>query len=820
MGYNNLKKKPFAKFWMNRYGLIRDKIIRGKSTTTFLIRCRNSGIIPNFIQNSTKNISKLFNLNGGTSINNKISRFIEDFQNRVLRQTIKETHLKLKHFQRELDYIKINLEKIFTRTEMLEFLKFEERVGLSLRNKVNIVHKNKFERLRDLRKKNLNIRFNSKWFINKTDLDIPKDVQWILSLGKKYALPVKKEDFPMLKMIADGEDFIQTIEDKEGQEIARNRFTIMINNHLNKIRNNNRDKYILEKVKETQIFLKGNKDILILTADKGNSTVAISRHDYNIRIDNILTDITSYSVLNKDPTSRLQKINNGLVDELFRNEIITTIEKNRLKTTVAVAPRLYGLPKIHKEGFPLRPICSFINSPSYGLSRYITNILGKINEGSMYNIKNSLDFKHRLMGIRPDVNDRLISFDVVSLFPSVPIDLAMTIIEGKWDVIAGFTSMGKNLFLRILKFCIEDNRYFKYDGKFFFQQKGLPMGSPASPIVADIVMEDLLEKCVGSVMIRPKIITKYVDDLFCIISEDAINDLFDKLNGFNDNIKFTMEKECNFKIPYLDTMVIRRGNNIMMDWYQKSTASGRVVNYYSKHNKKIIINTAKNLIDKVLTISDREFHMANKRKIKDILIQNDFPERLVYSLIGQYGRRVVTSTNNNIEPRIYKSLIYVPGFSERLKGSGMFDTQKYRMTFKTYSTNNKLFSRIKDRMSKWEMSNLVYKIPCTGNTSTNCSKVYIGTTKNTLKTRIAGHKSNQKYRHINAEKTALSSHCFKLNHNPDFENASVLRIENNYKRRLLLEMLEINNIPISNRINFKMDTDNLAQNYRYLFSKN
>ena len=68
-------------------------------------------------------------------------------------------------------------------------------------------------------------------------------------------------------------------------------------------------------------------------------------------------------------------------------------------------------------------------------------------------------------------------------------------------------------------------------------------------------------------------------------------------------------------------------------------------------------------------------------------------------------------------------------------------------------------------------------------------------------------------------KTALTSHCASLSHVPNFEDTSVLSRENNYKRRFMLEMLQIIKTTVRKRINFKADTDNLAQNYRHLISK-
>ncbi len=40
-----------------------------------------------------------------------------------------------------------------------------------------------------------------------------------------------------------------------------------------------------------------------------------------------------------------------------------------------ICPRIYGLPKIHKEGIPLRPIVDFMGSPTYEWARHLASIL-------------------------------------------------------------------------------------------------------------------------------------------------------------------------------------------------------------------------------------------------------------------------------------------------------------------------------------------------------------------------------------------------------------------------------------------------------------
>ncbi|XP_075160458.1 uncharacterized protein LOC142233427 [Haematobia irritans] len=538
--------------------------------------------------------------------------------------------------------------------------------------------------------------------------------------------------------------------------------------------------------------------------------------EYDTRMEKIVNDIMMYRKLKSDPTNKLQRINNELVDELFKHNIIDDSEKRRMKTEAAIAPRIYGLPKIHKQDYPLRPICSSINSPSSNLCKHLTTILNRLTENSKYNVKNSMQFKSKIEDIKIDEDETMVSFDVVSLFPSIPVELALKIIEEKWHLLEKITKIPKNLFFKILRFCIIDNRYFRYKTSFYQQRKGLPMGSSASPIVADIVMEELLDRCMANCDIRPKILTKYVDDLFGIVKTSAINNLLTIFNNFNPSIKFTLEYEKCRQIPYLDILIIRDGNKIKTDWYQKPTSSGRLVNFYSSHPRRVIQNTAQNFVNRVLNISSQEFHQPNIKKIKEILQQNSFPLSTIDKLIN----------NSKVQPPkekqkfCYKSVVYIPKLHERFSNANFIDKSNFAIAPKTNNTLQKLFTNLKPKIDDMEKSNLIYEIKCNGNEKDVCDKVYVGTTKNKLKTRLSGHKSDLKHRlQRPMQKTALSTHCAGEHHHPDLERARVLQCESNYNKRLTLEMLHILNTPTQKRINYKTDTENLAQSYRNLIRK-
>lgn len=572
---------------------------------------------------------------------------------------------------------------------------------------------------------------------------------------------------------------------------------------------------------QSEKFLNKNKEILILNSDKGNKTVAMDKTEYDLKMKKILQDMCTYRRLKKDPTSVLQNKNNKLVDKLFQNNVISMIEKNKLTTKTATAPRIYGLPKIHKEGTPLRPICSSVNSPSYKLCKYLIDILKNLTRDSQFNVKDAKEFKSRIKNTIIEDDETMISFDVVSLFPSIPVNLALKIIESKWDEVQNYTKIPKDIFMELLTFCIIDCRYFIYNNKPFEQKKGMPMGSPASPVIADIVMEELLGRSIGKMRNTPKVLTKYVDDLFGIMKINDVEDTLKILNDFNRQIQFTMERENDNKLPYLDAMVIRTGNILKLDWYQKPMASGRLINFYSKHPRRIIINTATNFINRVLDISDIDFHKINITKIKSILHMNDFPKKTIIDLIAHVRSKRFSKILEMEKPqKVYKSLTYIPGLSERLKNSDLYDKDNIEIALKTRETVNKLFSKTKSTLDKQEKSNLVYRIKCNGNGSEICNKTYVGTTGTKLKTRLASHKSDLKAKDKPMEqRTAISAHWAVSGHTPDLDNVDVLAQENNYNRRYTLEMLHIIDEPTEQRLNYKIDIESCSGIYRHTINK-
>ena len=149
------------------------------------------------------------------------------------------------------------------------------------------------------------------------------------------------------------------------------------------------------------------------------------------------------------------------------------------------------MPKIHKTDIPLRPIVSSIGSATYHLARELARILTPLKGQSSSYIRNSSHFVEKIQEVNLQESDRMVSFDVRSLFTKVPIQEALQVIEEKLQDDTSLddrTMMSPSTICHLTELCMKST-YFKFEDQLYEQTEGAPMGSPLSPVIADLYME-------------------------------------------------------------------------------------------------------------------------------------------------------------------------------------------------------------------------------------------------------------------------------------------------------------------------------------------
>ncbi|BHF59105.1 hypothetical protein SprV_0100206000 [Sparganum proliferum] len=353
---------------------------------------------------------------------------------------------------------------------------------------------------------------NDKLVHNLSSKELTKDQMQVL----RHEASFNTTDAKPVNMIAAVESILsQTEATEETKSLIRHQVSSLLMAH--------RPREVLSKVERDALReLKADKDLVIVPADKGRSTVVLDRTDY------------------------LQK------------------------------------PKVHKDGTPLRPIVSLKGTPTYGLAKWLFRRLKFLTAESDTTVSSSAQFLEKLKGLSLHPNEVMVSFDVTSLFTSIPQDLAIETIElllqSKYDETEN--RLGRAQVLQLLKFCL--STYFTFDGTIYEQVKGTPIGSPISGFIAEAVLQRL-ESLVFQHH-KPKFWARYVDDTFAVIDWDQLLTFKERLNAVFPDIQFTMEEEENNQLAFLDVLVCRKDcGGLKTKVFRKATNTMQVLNFNSNH---------------------------------------------------------------------------------------------------------------------------------------------------------------------------------------------------------------------------------------------
>ncbi|XP_072018311.1 uncharacterized protein [Amphiura filiformis] len=255
------------------------------------------------------------------------------------------------------------------------------------------------------------------------------------------------------------------------------------------------------------------------------------------------------------------------------------------------------------------------------------------------------------------------------------------------------------------------------------------MGSPVSPIAANIFMEALEQQAIATAPLdcRPKLWLRYVDDVLEVINKDSVQRLTDHINQVDKSgsIKFTFEQESQGSLPFLDTLIVKKEDGtVKLLVYRKPTHTDQYLNYQSHHplhQKLGVIRTLYNRKDSVVT--EEEDKVEEEKKVQEALRTCGYPDWTFKKVKDQIQsvkpKKVSKKTDDKTRSKGMVVLPYVKGVTERV--SRVMKNYNISTAMKPHNTLRKQLVHPKDKRDPNNTTDAVYKIPCM-----NCELSYIG----------------------------------------------------------------------------------------------
>ena len=543
-------------------------------------------------------------------------------------------------------------------------------------------------------------------------------------------------------------------------------------------------------------------DIIIQKADKGNSVVILNKCDYTKRMNETLSDQSTFKKLDvtagKELNILLQQEDRLIT---FLKKIKNSISYDLYKSLYPQGSQpgiLYGLSKIHKplvDKFPkLRPILSALNTSTYKWAKFFVPVLKDLTCNN-FTIKDSFEFAKNIT--EQDSRLFMASLDIDSLFTNVPLDETINLCINELFKCDNKTcGMSKTEMFEMLSLTTKES-IILYDNSFYSQIDGVSMGSPLGPTLANAFLchheKQWLNDCPKH--FKPVYYKRYVDDIIVLFESPEHVPLFaNYLNSKHKKLKFTFETENNGKLPFLDINIFREKGKFVTTIYRKDTFSGVYTNFNSFLPLDYKFGLVFTLLHRCFSlVSDlSKFHLEVE-SLKQILLKNEYSEKFIDTCIYKFLNKLFIEKVTYLtvpKKELYIVLPFLGKSSSLLKTRLIKSLQKQVKFCKVkviFKTTNRLkhFFRFKDKIPETLRSSLIYKFTCG-----SCNASYIGKTFRHMKVRVSEHRgvSPRTGKALQGTmSTSVRDHMLTCDHRVVWEDFSVLGNESN---NFLLELKE------------------------------
>ena len=389
---------------------------------------------------------------------------------RYLDGYIQDGYRKLWNSNQHISYLRNRLESLLPEYILPEIYDFRINRVKNYRRNLKLRLQEKYNSLSS--KNHTRTVTETKLIINLSSYSLSNSETALLNKGLNFSLPNTKKNIP--KFVACIENAIENCKNLRDEDKTIIRHGVCgslksVKQFSSKL--NFQDKEALKT-------LKSKENLVIAPADKNSSVVVIDKTDYFDKVNAHLSDTDTYESQNLDYSCEIRTTINQYLKKLFDQKLLTKPLYLHLFSNSATLPRFYALIKTHKPGYPIRPIVSFINSPSYNIAKFISDLLTPSTDASDHKLKNSIAIKEKLKSFCVPMGYVLVSYDVKALFTSIPINYALECVDEFLEInkdIYERTRLNRNEIYHLVKLCLNAS-LFRFNDKIFPTNQKYPNG--------------------------------------------------------------------------------------------------------------------------------------------------------------------------------------------------------------------------------------------------------------------------------------------------------------------------------------------------------
>ena len=284
-------------------------------------------------------------------------------------------------------------------------------------------------------------------------------------------------------------------------------------------------------------------------------------------------------------------------------------------------------------------------------------------------VKNSEHFAVKIENTTLNGCDLLVSFHVKSLLTSVPIDEAMSRVATLLLADSSLeerTTMSPATICQLTELCLRTT-YFEFQEDFYKQVDGAAMASPNSSVIDNFYMEkNVWGGSLDTTADQPSLWLRYVDDTYVIWPHgpDKLKVFHSHLNCLRKSVQFTMKKEQDNHLPFLNVLVTKEGNHMATSIYSMKMHKDQYLHYESYHH----LRSKSGTMSRLSSVSERLCQGDNvtkeKQHLSNVFAANGYPEEMTRKFFNKSKAKAVSYTEE--EERKYT--LYIPYIQELSEG--------------------------------------------------------------------------------------------------------------------------------------------------------